>query len=121
MNLKNAAGWWFGLGLCCGTVAFAAPDVATQIAGASPASASSASAPAATLPAAVRRWHQRVQLCEHFAGEFGGDGSARDRAVTRQMSRLRCQTLAAERVVLLRRYRHQAEVMVVLQATQSAE
>ncbi len=121
MNLNIAAVWCFGLGLCVCAVAFAAAEVSAHAANEPSVSASAASVVPTTLPAAVRRWQRRVQLCEHFAGEFGGDGSARDRAVTRQMSRLRCQSLAADRLILQRRYRHQAEVTAALQAMQSAD
>jgi len=39
-------------------------------------------------PLAALEW--RAVLCDHFAGEFGGDNSERDREVNARMDELRC-------------------------------
>ncbi|MDR2239190.1 MAG: hypothetical protein LBE33_01970 [Zoogloeaceae bacterium] len=41
-------------------------------------------------PRDVRAIVERISLCEHFAGEFNGDGSDHDKYVNAKMTQLRC-------------------------------
>lgn len=50
----------------------------------------------APLPRDVVAFIERRTGCNHFAGEFNGDRSARDREVTRVMRELRCARLDAD-------------------------
>ena len=56
------------------------------------------------LPKSVTAFVERRQACNHFAGEFNGDRSQRDRDVTRTMKALRCGVLARDEAKLARRY-----------------
>lgn len=49
-----------------------------------------------TLPPDVAALVERMDQCAHFAGEFGGDGSERDRQVAAAIARLRCDALDGE-------------------------
>lgn len=56
------------------------------------------------LPKPVAAFIERRLACNHFAGEFNGDRSARDREVNRAMRALRCETLERDEIRLLRRH-----------------
>ncbi|WEN16675.1 hypothetical protein PY254_08405 [Rhodanobacter sp. AS-Z3] len=61
-------------------------------------------------PASVAQFIERSENCLHFAGEFGGDGSARDAEVNREMDKLRCNSLAADLQSLRQHYRGNVRV-----------
>jgi len=56
------------------------------------------------LPKDVAAFIQRREACNHFAGEFNGDRSARDREVTRTMRELRCGSLERDEARLQARH-----------------
>ena len=56
------------------------------------------------LPRDVAAFIDRRTSCNHFAGEFNGDRSARDREVNQAMRELRCGTLERDEARLLRRH-----------------
>jgi len=64
----------------------------------------------ANWPEPVAHFIERSANCLHFAGEFGGDGSARDAEVNHAMDKLRCNSLAADLRLLRKRYRADARV-----------
>ena len=61
-------------------------------------------------PRPVAQFIERSGNCQHFAGEFGGDGSPRDAEVNRAMDKLRCNSLPADLRTLRQRYRADARV-----------
>jgi hypothetical protein len=73
-------------------------------------SASSTSVADAGWPTPVATFIERSENCMHFAGEFNGDGSARDAEVNRRMDQLRCNALPHDLQVLRKRYRGDAHV-----------
>lgn len=81
----------------------------------------SASAAAATqdtgrVPRDVRRLVERFESCVHFAGEFNGDGSARDREVNATMTELRCDRVEQDAAVLRAKYARHPRALKVLDA-----
>jgi hypothetical protein len=46
----------------------------------------------------------RLEACLHFAGEFNGDRSERDREVTAAMDRLRCGVLKEDAAAIRQKY-----------------
>lgn len=46
----------------------------------------------------------RLESCVHFAGEFNGDQSARDKEVTQAMDELRCDTIESEAAAMRQKY-----------------
>ena len=68
------------------------------------ASSEPPAADAVSLPADVRAMVERLGLCTHFAGEFNGDRSERDREVNATMTELRCDSADAQAAVVRRRY-----------------
>ena len=73
-----------------------------------------ATAPA--LPADAARVSARIEGCLHFAGEFNGDRSDRDREVTAAMTRLRCDRVARDAAAIKRRYPRNAAVQRAMEA-----
>jgi len=69
------------------------------------------------LPKDVVAFVERRTGCNHFAGEFNGDRSARDREVTRAMRGLRCGALERDEVRLQRRYANDPQALKALAAT----
>jgi hypothetical protein len=69
------------------------------------------------LPRDVAAFIERRATCDHFAGEFNGDRSERDRYVTRQMRSLRCDRLDADEAALRRRHATSPTVLKALTAT----
>ena len=67
-------------------------------------------------PRPVARFIERSGNCQHFAGEFGGDGSPRDAEVNREMDKLRCNSLPADLRTLRQCYRTDARVTTRLAA-----
>lgn len=71
------------------------------------------------LPADARDVAERLAACVHFSGEFGGDGSERDREVADEMARLRCETVEADADAMRVRYARDREVLDALSAAES--
>jgi hypothetical protein len=69
------------------------------------------------LPCEVRAFVERRASCNHFAGEFNGDRSERDREVTRAMRGLRCNSLEADEARLRRRHAKSPTVQNALTET----
>lgn len=69
-----------------------------------------ASAGETDWPRPVTKFIERSENCLHFAGEFGGDGSARDVEVNRRMDELRCNALPHDLKTLHKRYRNDPRV-----------
>jgi hypothetical protein len=74
-----------------------------------------AAAPAA-LPGDAARLAARIDACLHFAGEFNGDRSPRDREVTRRMSDLKCDRIERDVARMRRRYPQNAAVQRAMDA-----
>lgn len=66
----------------------------------SPAGVAAATSTADRLPREVRKLVDRYASCTHFAGEFNGDGSVRDREVNATMVKLRCDTVEQDAAAL---------------------
>lgn len=67
--------------------------------------------PVANLPDDIRLVIERLQLCNHFAGEINGDRSERDKEVFATMSELKCDTIESDAASLRKKY---AEDPVIL-------
>lgn len=81
----------------------------------------SASAAAATqdtgrVPRDVRRLVERFESCVHFAGEFNGDGSVRDREVNATMTELRCDRVEQDAAALRVKYARHPRALKALDA-----
>lgn len=68
------------------------------------------------MPVDVAAFAERVEMCEHFAGEFNGDQSEHDREVNATMTKLRCDALDADRASLRKKYRSDEKVRKALTA-----
>lgn len=67
-------------------------------------------------PRDVRRLIERHESCVHFAGEFNGDGSARDREVNAAMAELRCDEVEQGAAALRRKYAGHPRALKALDA-----
>ncbi len=56
----------------------------------------------------------RLVSCTHFAGEFNGDQSERDKEVAVVMAELRCDTIESEAAAIRRKYSGNTAVMEAL-------
>ena len=70
-----------------------------------------------SLPKDVTAFIERRTACNHFAGEFNGDRSQRDRDVTRAMRELRCGALERDETRLQRRHARLPQVSKALSDT----
>lgn len=68
------------------------------------------------LPREVREFLERHESCVHFAGEFNGDGSARDREVNAAMTELRCDEVEQDAAALRRTYARHPRALKALDA-----
>jgi hypothetical protein len=66
------------------------------------------------LPPDAARLVTRIEACVHFAGEFNGDRSPRDREVARRMDALKCDRIVREVARMRRRYPRDAAVQRAL-------
>ena len=57
-----------------------------------------------SLPKDARRVVERLAGCLHFAGEFNGNGSQRDKDVSDAESELRCETIEQDAAAIRKRY-----------------
>ncbi|HEY1589016.1 MAG TPA: hypothetical protein VGG00_04700 [Rhodanobacter sp.] len=83
---------------------------------AQPASALPTGVADANWPVPITKFIERSENCMHFAGEFNGDGSARDAEVNRRMDELRCNSLPRDLQALRKRYRHDPRITARLDA-----
>lgn len=67
-------------------------------------------------PKPVAHFIARSEICLHFAGEFGGNGSPRDAEVNRETDKLRCDSLPTDLRTLRQRYRNDARISARLAA-----
>lgn len=56
------------------------------------------------LPADARQVVERLAGCSHFAGEFNGDRSQRDKDVSAAEVELRCETIDQDEAAIRKRY-----------------
>lgn len=66
------------------------------------------------LPVDAARVVQKLAACAHFAGEFGGDNSTRDREVTAAIVQLQCETIDQEVAAMLDKYGNDRAVIEAL-------
>jgi len=69
------------------------------------------------LPKGVTAFIARRTACNHFAGEFNGDRSERDREVNRAMRELRCGALERDETRLAQRHATSPQVLKALTDT----
>ena len=67
------------------------------------------------VPPDIASLAERMGQYAHFPGEFGGDGSERDRQVAAAMARLRCDALEGDLAAARRRHAGEPAVMRALQ------
>jgi hypothetical protein len=69
-----------------------------------------------SLPADAHRVVEKLAACNHFAGEFGGDRSTRDREVGAAMTQLHCETIDADVRRIVQKYPGNRELIRALKA-----
>lgn len=68
------------------------------------------------LPNSVQALVVRAEQCKHFAGEFNGDQSERDKEINMQMQTLGCDTLSSDIASEQQRYLDKPEIQRTLKA-----
>lgn len=68
------------------------------------------------LPNEVRKLVERYESCMHFAGEFNGDGSSRDRELNATMVELRCDKVGTDTAALRVKYARHPDALKALDA-----
>jgi len=68
------------------------------------------------LPSDARQVAERLASCSHFAGEFNGDGSDRDKEITSTLTELRCDTIDQDASAIRQKYAGNREVQEALAA-----
>ena len=63
-----------------------------------------------SCPADVVTFLNRAVMCQYFAGEFGGDGSARDAEVAKELTTRKCDVLQSEKAAIDKKYATDAAV-----------
>ena len=96
------------------TIKYAVSVLATLIAVQSVAIAAPAPSKSQVLPKSANAFIQRYSACYHYAGEFNGDGSARDAQLNRQMAKLRCDTIEKDTQQFRKKYAGNKKVMAAL-------
>ena len=66
------------------------------------------------LPLDARQVAERSLACQHFWGEISGTGDERDQEVTRQLSQLKCDRVAADLQAIRTKYRRDPVVSGIL-------
>lgn len=66
------------------------------------------------LPEDARRVAEKLAACNHFAGEFSGDKSTRDREVTAALTQLGCETIDEDVRLVLAKYPGDARLVKAL-------
>jgi len=65
------------------------------------------------LPEDAQQVAERLEDCLHFSGEFGGDGSARDKEVNLAMTELDCNHVSGDVIAIQKKYAANKAVMKV--------
>ena len=68
------------------------------------------------LPEDARQVVERVAGCSHFAGEFNGDRSQRDKDVVAAETKLRCETVDQDAAAIRQKYSGNTSVQDALVA-----
>lgn len=68
------------------------------------------------LPSDARLVAERLASCSHFAGEFNGDRSDRDKEVAATMAELRCDTIDQDASAIRQKYAGDRAVQEALAA-----
>lgn len=68
------------------------------------------------LPGDARQVAERLAACSHFAGEFNGDGSDRDKEVASTMTDLRCDSIDRDVSTIRQKYADNRAVQEALDA-----
>ena len=66
------------------------------------------------LPAEVEAAIKRLELCHHFPGEIGGDGSVRDKEIGEALRRYHCDKVSGTIKSLKRKYQSNDHVFTAL-------
>lgn len=93
------------------TIKYAVAVLTTLIAVQNIAIATPASSKNQPLPKSVNAFMERYSACYHYAGEFNGDGSARDAQLNRQMAKLRCDNIEKDTSAFRKKYATNKKVM----------
>ena len=93
------------------TINYAVAVLTTLIAVQSVAIAAPAPSKSQVLPKSVNVFIQRYSACYHYAGEFNGDGSARDAQINRKMAQLRCDTIEKDTQQFRKKYAANKKIM----------
>jgi len=72
------------------------------------------------LPAEVEAAIKRLELCHHFAGEIGGDGSVRDKEVGKALRQYHCDRAPGTIKSLKRKYQSNDHVSTALREAEEA-
>ena len=96
------------------TIKYAVAVLATLIAVQNVAIAAPDSAKIQSMPKSVNVFIQRYSACYHYAGEFNGDGSARDAQLNRQMAKLRCDTIEKDTQQFRKKHAANKKIMAAL-------
>jgi hypothetical protein len=68
------------------------------------------------LPSDAQQVAERLAACSHFAGEFNGDGSDRDKEVASTMTDLRCDGIEQDVSTIRQKYADNRTVQEALDA-----
>jgi hypothetical protein len=121
MHIHKFSVLLLGAALACPTYT-ASSQVSAPTQG-SPGTASSGAAQLTRpprLPAEVKAAIKRLELCHHFAGEIGGDGTDRDKELGKALRRYRCDQIAETIKTLKRKYHSNEQVTTALNAAEEA-
>ncbi|WP_460711540.1 hypothetical protein [Lysobacter terrae] len=66
------------------------------------------------LPRDAAKVAERSLACIHFGGELSGAGDERDRWVTEQLRKLRCDRVEKDLQLVKHKYRNEPEILKVL-------
>ncbi len=64
---------------------------------------------------------ERVEACNHFAGEFNGDNSDRDKEVNAEMDKLKCGDIDKELSAAKEKYKNYPDVLNQLNQTSAQD
>ena len=66
------------------------------------------------LPKDARQVAERSIACQHFAGEYGGSDSERDREVIAELHKLKCDRIESDLEKVKQKYRNNPGVLEIL-------
>lgn len=58
---------------------------------------------------------ERIEGCNHFAGEFNGDNSDRDKEVNAEMDKLKCGDVDKDLAIAKEKYKNNSDVLKALE------